>query len=149
MKKILNLEYRQKIMIEKNLYTVLAMLKYSEGSSYWFEYILKKDDSNETYYLDIEPVGKYALHKMIDYDGQPKLVVIYEDEVYNLFQKGNAKVQTFYGNVGVGLNEVVEYYEYINDNKLFTIEKWSDLTEVSVGRYIDKRKIKVLKIEEE
>lgn len=149
MKKLLNLEYKQKIIIEKNMYTVLAMLKYSEGSSYWLEYILKQDDNEETYFLDVEPVGKCALHKMIDYTIDPNLVVIYEDEVYNLFQKGNAKVQTYYGNVGVGLNEMVEYYEYINNNKLFTIEKWSNLTEVSTGRYIDKRNIKALKIEDE
>lgn len=148
MKKLLNLEYEQKIIIEKNMYTVLAMLKYSEGSSYWLEYILKEDDSEETYFLDVEPVGKCALHKMINYEVNPDLVVIYEDEVYNLFQKGNAKVQTYYGNIGVGLNEVVEYYEYINDDKLFTVEKWSNLVEVSLGRYIDKRKIKVIKMKD-
>lgn len=149
MKELLDLEYNQKIIIEKQKYTVIAMLKFIEGSSYWLEYILKNDESSETFFLDVEPVGKIALHQMINVDIKPDLVVIYENEVYNLFQKGNAKIETYYGYTDVGLKEEVEYYEYIHENKLFTIEKWNNLMEVSCGRYIDKRNVKVLKIKNE
>jgi len=149
MKELLNLEYNQKIIIEKQKYTVIAMLKFIEGSSYWLEYILKNDESSENFFLDVEPVGKIALHKMVNREIKPELVIIYEDEVYNLFQKGNAKIQTYYGYSDVGLKDEVEYYEYIHDNKLFTIEKWKNVTEVSSGKYVDKRNIKVLKVKNE
>ena len=36
-----------------------------------------------------------------------------------------------------------------NNEKLFTIEKWKDITEISSGQYIDKNKIKILKIEDD
>ena len=149
MKELLNLEYNQKIIIKKQKYTVTAMLKFVEGSSYWLEYILKNDENSETYFLDVEPIGKIALHKMVNMDIKPDLVVIYEGEVYNLFQKGNAKIDTYYGYTDVGLKDKVEYYEYIHDKKLFTIEKWNNLTEISCGNYIDKKDIKVLKTKNE
>ena len=149
MKDLLNLEYNQELIIEKEKYTVIAMLKFTEGSSYWLEYILKNNESSEIFYLDVEPIGKIALHKMINIDMNPELVVIYENDVYNLFQKGNAKIKTYFGYTDVGLKEEVEYYEYINGNKLFTIEKWNNEKEISSGRYIDKRKIKVVKIKKD
>ena len=138
MKDLLNLEYNQELIIEKEKYTVIAMLKFTEGSSYWLEYILKNNESSEIFYLDVEPIGKIALHKMINIDMNPELVVIYENDVYNLFQKGNAKIKTYFGYTDVGLKEEVEYYEYINGNKLFTIEKWNNEKEISSVRYIDK-----------
>ena len=66
-----------------------------------------------------------------------------------MFQKGNAKIETYYGYTDVGLKENVEYFEYRHKDKLLTIEKWQDMTEVSCGKYVDKSKIKVKKIEED
>ena len=144
MDKLINLECDQQIKIEETIYTIIGMLKFVEGSSYWKEYILR-NSNNEIYYLDVEPIGKCALHKMIKLDVEPNINIMYEGDVYNLFQKGNAKIQTYTGYTDVGLNDTVEYYEYINENKLFTIEKWKDEIEVSVGKYIKSNKIKVMK----
>ena len=66
MKDLLNLEYNQVIIIDKIEYKVIAMLKFIETSSYWIEYILVDEKSGEQYYLDVEPIGKYALHRMIN-----------------------------------------------------------------------------------
>ena len=149
MERLLNLEYNQEIIIEKNTYIVKAMLKFIEGSSYWLEYILQDKDSSETFYLDAEPVGKYALHKMTNLVICPQMQVSYEGNIYELFQKGNAKIETYYGYTDVGLKDSVEYYEYKCKDKLLTIEKWRDMTEVSCGKYVDKSKIKVKKMEED
>jgi len=149
MEKLLNLEYNQQIKIDKSTYTVIAMLKFTEGSSYWLEYILKDNDTQEQYFLDVEPSGKCAIHKMLNINMELDLHILYENELYELFQKGNAKIQTYFGYTDVGLKEEVEYYEYKNKEKLFTIEKWKDITEISSGQYIDKNKIKILKIEDD
>jgi hypothetical protein len=149
MESLLNLEYNQEIIIEKNTYIVKAMLKFIEGSSYWLEYILQDKDSSETFYLDAEPVGKYALHKMTNLVICPQMQVSYEGNIYELFQKGNAKIETYYGYTDVGLKDSVEYYEYKCKDKLLTIEKWHDMTEVSCGKYVDKSKIKVKKMKED
>ncbi len=149
MKDLLNLEYNQEIIIEKNTYIIKAMLKFIEGSSYWLEYVLQEKQSLETFYLDVEPIGKYALHKMTNLVIYPQIQVSFEGEEYELFQKGNAKIETYYGYTDVGLKENVEYFEYRHNDKLLTIEKWQDMTEVSCGKYVDKSKIKVKKIEED
>ena len=149
MKDLLNLEYNQEIIIEKNVYIVKAMLKFIEGSSYWSEYILQDKESNETVYLDAEPGPKYALHKMISFMINPEFEITYENEIYELFQKGNAKIETYFGYTDVGLKDNVEYFEYKCKDKLLTIEKWQDMTEVSCGKYVDSSKIKVKKIEED
>ena len=39
-KNIFNLEYGDYIIIEKNKYSILSMIKFIEGSSYWIEYKL-------------------------------------------------------------------------------------------------------------
>ncbi len=149
MEELLNLEYNQQIQIEKVSYTVIAMLKFTEGSSYWLEYILKQNDTNEQYFLDVEPIGKCALHKMVNTKLNIDFKIKYENETYDLFQKGNAKIKTYFGYTDVGLTDEVEYYEYISNGKILTIEKWKKDTEISTGRYIDKRKIKVIKISED
>ena len=149
MKDLLNLEYNQEIIIEKNTYIVKAMLKFVEGSSYWLEYILQDKESLETFYLDAEPIGKYALHKMTSLVICPQTQVTFENEVYELFQKGNAKIETYFGYTDVGLKENVEYFEYRCKDKLLTIEKWQDMTEVSCGKYVDRSRIKVKKIKED
>ncbi|MCR5145759.1 MAG: DUF4178 domain-containing protein [Clostridia bacterium] len=149
MKDLLNLEYNQEIIIEKKTYIVKAMLKFIEDSSYWLEYILQEKDGSEIFYLDVEPIGKYALHKMTNLVICPQMEVTFDGEKYELFQKGNAKIETYFGYTDVGLKENVEYFEYKCKDKLLTIEKWPNMTEVSFGKYVDKSKIKVKKIEED
>ena len=149
MKDLLNLEYNQVIIIDKIEYTVIAMLKFIETSSYWIEYILVDEKSGEQYYLDVEPIGKYALHRMIDINLEPELEISYQSELYELFQKGNAKIETYYGYIGAGINDEVEYYEYKCNNKILTIEKWKDTTEISCGKYIEKNSIKIKKVKDD
>lgn len=149
MKDLLNLEYNQEIIIENDTFIVKSMMKFIEGSSYWLEYILQNKENSETAYLDVEPIGKYALHKMINLVIYPEIEVLYENNVYELFQKGNAKIETYFGYTDVGLKETVEYFEYKYKDKLLTIEKWKDCIEVSCGKYVDRKNIKIKKIEED
>ena len=147
--KLLNLQYNQKIIIENNVYYITAMLKFIEGSSYWLEYILRQESTGKQYFLDVEPIGKYALHELLNININIDFCINYENNIYELYQKGNAKIQTYYGYTDVGLKEDVEYYEYIYNNNLLTIEKWKNNLEISKGMYISKTKIKIPKIEDD
>ena len=150
MSELLNLEYNQQISIENTTYTVIAMLKFVEGSSYWLEYILRNNENSEQAYLDVEPIGKYAIHKMLKTDLNLDLQISYDSQIYKLFQKGQATVEAFWGFADVSLKEKVEYYEYSTGNgKLLTIEKWGGTKECSCGKYIEKNKIKILKIKDD
>lgn len=144
LEELLHLKQNQLLKIERKTYLVQGMIKYTEGSSYWLEYILKSTKDDSLYYLDIEPVGKAALHHMVPEQLTPDLTLQYGWKRYELFQKGRAKVDDCYGYTDVYQWEMVSYYEYMNvrnEKELFTIEKWNDATECSIGKYISVKKI--------
>ena len=74
--------------------------------------------------------------------------MIFENEEYELFEKGKGRIETYSGMTDVALNDEVDYYEYNCKNdkqKILSIEKWKDETEISIGKIISLSKIKVLK----
>lgn len=142
--KLLHLKQDQMLKIERKTYIVQAMIKYTEGNSYWIEYVLKHTKGDELYYLDVEPAGKIALHQMLSVQIQPDLFVMHGKKQYELFQKGTAKVDYYYGYTDVYQWEKVSYYEYANvknEKDLFTIELWNDMIECSIGEYVPITKI--------
>lgn len=143
---LLHLKQDQMLKIEGKTYAVQGMIKFMEGSSYWLEYILKPEKADDLYYLDIEPIGKAALHQRVSEQLVPDLSLKYGRKWYELFQKGKAKVDKCYGYADVYQWEMVSYYEYMNiknKKELFTIEKWNDTIECSIGRYVPMAKIKI------
>lgn len=146
---LLELEQDQYLIIEKVKYKVLNKVKFIEKSSYWIEYKLQKIDNAEKYYLNVEISGKAILYKIIKAkDIQIKMNMIIQEETFELFEKGIGKVENYYGMTDVGLKEEVNYYEYkskVDNQKILSIEKWKDEIEVSIGKIISLRNIKILK----
>lgn len=143
---LLHLKQNQLLKIERKTYLVQGMIKFTEGSSFWLEYILKSTKDDSLYYLDIEPAGKAALHQMVLEQLMPDLSLKYGRKCYELFQKGKAKVDAYYGYTDVYQWEMVSYYEYKNiknEKELFTIEQWNDAIECSIGKYVSPAKITV------
>ncbi len=145
---LLELKQDQYIIIEKEKYRILNKVKFVEKSSYWIEYKLQKIDSIETYYLNVEISGKAIIYNILKQNKiQIKINMTIQGEEYELFEKGIGKVENYYGMTDVGLNEEVNYYEYKNKadkQKILSIEKWKDEIEVSIGKIISLRNIKVL-----
>ncbi len=143
---LLELEYRQELLIEKQKYEILNMTKFKEKSSFWIEYKLRKLDDNKIYYLNVEQSLKVILYEIIENTTiEPKMSINFQEQEYELYEKGTEKVETYYGMTDVGLNEEASYYEYINknDNNLFiSIEKWKNQLEVSFGKRIKINDIK-------
>lgn len=151
MSNLLELEQDDYIKYDNKILKIISRLKFVEGPSYWFEYILIEEETNKKYYLDIEPIGKCTIHEMINEKIEIDIEVNYEEEKYILKQKGHAIVDTYYGYTDVYLKEPVDYYEYISEkdkDKILTIERWKKDIEISIGKNIYKNSIKIIKRKE-
>lgn len=146
---LINLKESQYILIDKIKYKILNGVKYKEKSSYWMEYKLQNTENSKIYYLNIELSNKAILYEILkDTKLQIKMNIIYNNTEYELYEKGDAKVETYFGMTDIGLNEEVSYYEYTNKEdktKILSIEKWRDEVEISIGKIISLSSIKILK----
>ena len=145
---ILDLKEDQYIIIEKIKYRVLNKVKFTEKSSYWIEYKIRSIENNDIYYLNVELSSKVILYKILpEKEIQLKINITFQNQEYELIEKGVGKVETYYGMTDVGLNEEVNYYEYKNKQdkqKILSVEKWKDETEISMGKVISLSNIKIL-----
>lgn len=146
---LINLKESQYILIDKIKYKILNGVKYKEKSSYWMEYKLQNTENSKIYYLNVELSNKAILYEILkDTKLQIKMSIIYNNTEYELYEKGDAKVETYFGMTDIGLNEEVSYYEYTNKEdktKILSIEKWRDEVEISIGKIISLSSIKILK----
>ena len=145
---ILDLKEDQYIIIEKIKYRVLNKVKFAEKSSYWIEYKIRNIENNDIYYLNVELSSKVILYKILpEKEIQLEINITFQNQEYELIEKGVGKVETYYGMTDVGLNEEVNYYEYKNKQdkqKILSVEKWKDETEISMGKVISLSNIKIL-----
>jgi len=65
---------------------------------------------------------------------------------YKKADYGQARVISFFGDVDVDRNEIVEFEEYedFSEENIISIEKWNEETEYSKGYYIDKEDIQFI-----
>ena len=146
---LLELAINQHIKIENVEYKIINKVKFNEKASYWIEYKLQNIQNSQMYYLNVEISSKAILYKILNTrEIQLKMNMIFENEEYELFEKGKGRIETYSGLTDVALNDEVDYYEYNCKNdkqKILSIEKWKDETEISIGKIISLSKIKVLK----
>ena len=142
---LLNLKENQIITIEKEKYKVLNKVKFIEKGGYWVEYKIK-NEYGKIFYLNVETNLKCSLYEVLDiHSFELKMNVIFNNNQYELFEKGNGKVETYYGTTDIALKEAVEYYEYLNtqnSNEILSVEKWKNELEVSLGHVVNKKYIK-------
>lgn len=146
---LLELAINQHVKIENVEYKIINKVKFNEKASYWIEYKLQNIQNSQMYYLNVEISSKAILYKILNTrEIQLKMNMIFENEEYELFEKGKGRIETYSGMTDVALNDEVDYYEYNcknNKQKILSIEKWKDETEISIGKIISLSKIKVLK----
>ncbi len=146
---LLELAINQHVKIENVEYKIINKVKFNEKASYWIEYKLQNIQNSQMYYLNVEISSKAILYKILNTrEIQLKMNMIFENEEYELFEKGKGRIETYSGMTDVALNDEVDYYEYNCKNdkqKILSIEKWKDETEISIGKIISLSKIKVLK----
>lgn len=137
---LLELKENQQVSIKKDKYEILNMIKFVEKSSYWVEYKIRKLEDGKLYYLEISLGSNAVLYELLkDEKIEPKMVINFEGEEYELYESGTEKVETYYGVTDVALKEEAKYYEYvskINNKKVISVERWGRTTEVSKGKKI-------------
>lgn len=138
---------RQIVVINGERYKVINMTKFVEKSSYWIEYKLQNLVSKKWYYLNVELTKKATLYEILDErEIDLKFEIVFHGEEFSLYEKGQGKVETYYGMTGVAVGDIDEYYEYESKttDHILSIEKWNSKTEISMGNLVKKASIEVL-----
>ncbi|MEE0266017.1 MAG: DUF4178 domain-containing protein [Acutalibacteraceae bacterium] len=137
---LLELKYKQEILIEKVKYEVLSITRFREKSSYWIEYSLRRLDDYKIFYLNVELSSKAILYEILENTRiDLNMNISFQGNSYELYEKGTGVAEFCYGMTDIRLYEEVSYYEYQSrrDKKIFlSVEKWYDETEVSLGRLL-------------
>lgn len=138
----------QVVKIKNETFVVIGMIEFAEDSWIWQEYKLKSD-SGEISWLSVEEnEGKiqYSIYKeKFNIPYSLSMNFNYKNVSYSLFEKGTAKVQSFFGAVDVDRYEKVNFSEYISDDKksLISFENWSGEIEKSIGEYVDETNVEI------
>lgn len=145
MKENLNLKLNYKIKIAKEEFLVIGGITfYNVADCYkWEEYKIKNLKNRSIKWLSIDVTyDEYAIYTEV----HRKL----NTSKYKKADYGRAKVVSYFGDVDVDKNEIVDFEEYEDstEEKIIGIERWKDETEYSQGYYIDKEEIIILSKEE-
>ena len=142
------LKMGQVIKIKNEAYTVIGMIEFEEESWTWQEYKIK-NEAGKVKWLSIEEdegKTKYSIYEMnFSIPVMKTMNFNFKNQNYNLFEKGTARVKTYYGNVDVDRYEKVNFSEYISEDKktLISFEDWSGEIEKSIGNYVDETDIEI------
>lgn len=145
---VLNIKENQYLIICGEKYRAINMTKFVEKASYWIEYKLQNCINSKYYYLNVETSQKSTLYEITDIkDIDLKMNIDVNGEEFSLIEKGQGKVETYYGLTDIAIGDTSEYFEYIskqNSERVLSVEKWKNDTEISIGRIIKKSNIKIL-----
>lgn len=146
----MNLKKGQVIYVDGVKYTVSNMIEYKEDTWIWQEYEIKdeiytykwltteQNENNQTeYYI-------YEIYNGAIDTNEIELQI--KDQKYELYEKGRAIVNNYFGNADVDRYESCEYFDYISQDKknIVSVEKWEDELEKSIGSKIDNEKIQIV-----
>lgn len=145
MKENLNLKLNYKIKIAEEEFLVIGGITfYNVADCYkWEEYKIKNLKNRSIKWLSIDVTyDEYAIYTEV----HRKL----NTSKYKKADYGRAKVVSYFGDVDVDKNEIVDFEEYEDstEEKIIGIERWADETEYSQGYYIDKEEITIISKEE-
>lgn len=144
----MKLKKGQILYIDNQKYVVINMIEYKEDTWIWQEYEIE-NDLNEHKWLSVEKDEK---NEIVYYLYEPfrgvvdtnEIEIFYNAENYELYEKGKAIVQNYFGNADVDKYEACEYFDYISNSKaIISVEKWEDEIEKSIGKFIENSRIKI------
>lgn len=138
----------QVIKIKNETYVVVGMIEFQEDSWVWQEYKIKSNSGRISWLSVEENEGKtqYSIYEeKFNIPNTSSMQFDFQNKNYSLFEKGTAKVKSYYGSVDVDRNEKVNFSEYISEDKksLISFENWSGEIEKSIGKYVDEADIKI------
>lgn len=149
---MVNLKKGQVLYVDNIKYIVVNMVEYKEDTWLWQEYEIRSD--NYTYkWLTVEEnenkqveyyiySSYYSTNMNIDINEIEQTI---ENIKYELYEKGRAVVNNFFGDADVDKYESCEYFDYISEDKktILSVEKWEDEIEKSIGSKIEKERVQI------
>lgn len=138
----------QVIKIKNETYVVVGMIEFQEDSWIWQEYKVKSNSGRISWLSVEENEGKtqYSIYEeKFNIPVMSSMNFSFQNKDYSLFEKGTARVKSYYGAVDVDRNEKVNFTEYISEDKksLISFENWSGEIEKSIGKYVDVTDIQI------
>ncbi len=144
-----NLTKGQSVEIAGESYFVAGLMELRQGNFYWKEFALQSRDCKVKWLSaeKNEAITTCMLYEELPKGGTlaPEQTIEFNGERYTLFDSGPAKVTKAYSIPDTAEGDQCEFWEYVSErdsNKVFSIEKWEDGTEYSVGRIMQKRELK-------
>jgi len=123
----------QRLQIRGTDYTVLGVIEFEEDGWQWQEYRLVDMDGTERWLnVEVDDGAVYcSLYEMVSANQKN----YYKNLMRRMKESGTAIVNRYGGDVDVELDDFVRYQEFQDDNgkRFFSVEKWEDETEYSIG----------------
>lgn len=144
----MKLKKGQILYIDNQKYTVINMIEYKEDTWIWQEYEIK-NDVNEHKWLSIEKDEKnediyYLYERFAGRVDTNELGFLYNMKNYELYEKGTAVVQDYFGDADVDKYESCEYFDYVSEDKeIISVEKWEGEVEKSIGKNLEKSRLNI------
>lgn len=145
----MKLKKGQVIYINSQKYTIKNKIEFKEDTWIWQEYEIISQN-HEVKWLIVEEGENKELEYSIygKYQGPinvSDIEFMLGDKVYQLYEKGKAFVNDYFGNVDVDKYETCEYYEYMTNDEtdIISVEIWEDEIEYSRGYYLENEEIKI------
>lgn len=137
----MNYNVGTRLRIDGRMFDVVGKIQYQNTSDrcIWHEYRMFSCDDRKEYWLSADDVYReYSISSVIrsmpDANG------------YHEVDRGTEKVLARWGNVDVDCGECAEFIEYedVTEEKIISVERWSDGAEFSSGYYVDEDEIELI-----
>lgn len=135
----MNFDIGDVISVESRGFRVVGKIRYMNQSDRceWDEYRLRDMETNQEAWLSIDDVYKeYSISYMAN--SQPP-----DFHMFHKVDEGRETVRYYSGSVDVDLGESALFSEYEDptEERIISVETWSDGTEWSTGHYLDEDEI--------
>lgn len=130
----MNYNVGTRLRIEGRFYDIIGKIQYQNTADrcVWHEYRLISCDDGREYWLSADDVYReYSISSVVR-------TMPYADG-YHEVDRGTERVLASWGNVDVDPGETAQFTEYEDqtEEKIISVEKWSDGKEFSTGYYLD------------
>ncbi|MCI8760995.1 MAG: DUF4178 domain-containing protein [Clostridia bacterium] len=145
----MKLKKGQVILVNGEKYIIKNMIEFKEDAWIWQEYEVVNQNHVVKWLIVEEDENKELEYSIYErYQGRiniSNLEFMLGDKVYQLYEKGRAIVNDYFGSVDVDKYETCEYYEYMtkDETELISVEVWEDEIEYSRGYYIENKDIRI------
>jgi len=138
---LLNYSVGSRLRVDGRIFNVVGKIQYQNTTDrcIWHEYRMFSEDDRREYWLSVDDVYR-------EYSISSVTRSMPDANDYHEVDRGVEKVMGRWGDVDVDFGETAQFIEYEDhtEEKIISVEKWSDGTEFSTGYYLDADEIEYI-----